>query len=157
MRILIVDDSGTTRKIVRQYLEEAGYQNVDEAADGDTAWFKIMDGKIPFNLVISDWHMPKVSGLDLLRRIRTTKSTSELPVILVTAERKQDEVTKAIALGVNYYLVKPFEPEALVKLVDKIRRAIETKDDADLDQYNLERQRLARKTSPLPSIDTKEN
>lgn len=144
MRILVVDDCGATRRIVRRYLEDFGYQRIEEAADGDNAWFKILEAKAPFELVISDWHMPRVTGLDLLRRIRTSKQTANLPVILVTAERKQEEVKKAIELGVNNYLVKPFKPETLLAYIHRIIAEIDEEqeeEDGDLAQRKLEDQR----------------
>ncbi len=119
-RILLVDDSGTTRKISKKALSELGYTNIIEASDGALAWELIVQGNPPVDIVISDWHMPNMTGLELLTKIRRTPETKTLPVIMVTAERNKEEVMKIISLGAQGYLAKPFDQSALQKLVDKI-------------------------------------
>lgn len=119
-RILIVDDSATTRKIVKKYLNDFGYTFLDEAPDGSAAWEKINGAHPAYKLIITDWHMPKLQGIELLEKIRNQKKTAKLDVILVTAERNVDEVKRAIALQVTSYLVKPFEPDTLIKSLEKI-------------------------------------
>ncbi|MGK5086250.1 response regulator [Bdellovibrionota bacterium FG-2] len=119
-RILLVDDSGTTRKISKKALSELGYSNIIEAADGEAAWQLIVQGNPPVQLVITDWHMPKLTGLQLLENIRRHPETKNLPVVMVTAERNKEEVAKIVKLGAQGYLVKPFDQAALQKFVDKI-------------------------------------
>ncbi len=119
-RILLVDDSATTRKISKKALGELGFQNIVEAADGEAAWQLIVQGNPPFELVVLDWHMPKMTGIEVLENIRKHPETKALPVVMVTAERNKDEILKVAKLGVQGYLVKPFDQLMLQKTVEKI-------------------------------------
>lgn len=117
-RILVVDDSNTTRKILRKILTETGLANIDEAADGLEAWGKLAGGGPAYGLVFCDWHMPGLDGLQLLQKVRQHEALRTLPFIMTTAERKKPEVEKAVLAGATWYVVKPFDPET-------IRRALQ--------------------------------
>ncbi len=108
-RILVVDDSSTSRKISRHCLSMIGYLNVDEAIDGQLAFTKLFCSKPPFELVIVDWHMPNMSGFEMLKKVRLTPELKNLPVILATGERNPVEITAAIKEGVSGYIIKPFD------------------------------------------------
>jgi len=145
-RILVVDDSATTRKILRKYLAELGYSHTEESSDGAMAWTRIVGTSPKFGLIIADWHMPNLSGLDLLKKIRATEETKELPVILVTAERNRDEVEKAIRSGVTGYIVKPFDPDTLAKALKEIgTKKMEETSQADEEQLRLDEEREKRR------------
>ena len=111
MRILIVDDYSTMLRILRNLLRQLDLQNVDEAADGEEALFKLRKEK--FELVISDWNMQPMTGLDLLRQVRADEKLNSLPFIMVTAESKTENVIVAKQAGVSNYIVKPFNAETL--------------------------------------------
>lgn len=119
MRILVVDDFQTMRRIIINLLRQLGFNNVVEAADGALAYEKINDDNI--DMVISDWNMPNMSGIDLLRKLRAEEKYKTLPFIMVTAEGKKENVIAAVQAGVNNYIVKPFNAatlkEKLVKVV----------------------------------------
>jgi two-component system chemotaxis response regulator CheY len=110
-RILIVDDSSTMRRIIHSALNSLGYADVEEVPSGAAALQRIRAGGI--SLVISDWAMPEISGLDLLRAIRSDKAHGRLPVLMVTGNGGESDIVEAIAAGVDGYLIKPFPPEAL--------------------------------------------
>lgn len=118
-RILVVDDSATTRKLSRHYLACAGFQNVEECEDGGAALQKVTNSPPPFDLVIADWHMPVMTGIEMLKKIRASKDFKALPVILVTGERNAAEVGNAVKEGVSGYVVKPFDSDALYKAMKK--------------------------------------
>jgi len=118
-KIMIVDDSRSIRAFISAHLIEGGYKNVDEESDGEQAWSKLIAANPPFDLVISDWHMPNLSGMGLLQKIRATSKTKSLAVIMSTTERNKDEIVKSLQLGVNAYLIKPYEPAALISAVQK--------------------------------------
>ncbi len=111
MPILIVDDYKTMLRIIRNLLSQLGFTNVEEATDGEAALAK-MEGK-EFKLVISDWNMEPMSGLELLKTIRANPATAKLPFIMITAETKVDNVIVAKKAGVNNYIVKPFNAATL--------------------------------------------
>ncbi|MCR6644224.1 MAG: response regulator [Terricaulis sp.] len=111
MSILIVDDYKTMLRIVRSLLEQLGFRNVDEATDGKSAFDMI--AARPYGLVISDWNMQPVTGLDLLKRVRANASTANLPFIMVTAEARTENVVAARQAGVNNYIIKPFTQAVL--------------------------------------------
>lgn len=129
-RILVVDDSNTTRKILRKILGEAGHSRVEEAADGNEAWVRLTDPGAGFSVVFCDWHMPGLDGLQLLERIRNSELLQTLPVIMTTAERKREEVERAVTAGATWYVVKPFDPDtirrALAKALDGAHSATAT-------------------------------
>ena len=111
MRVVIVDDYTTMLRILRNLLRQLEINNVDEANDGDTAYHLMQ--KNPPDLVISDWNMVPVTGLDLLRRVRADAKLKHIPFIMVTAESKPENVIAAKQAGVNNYIVKPFNAETL--------------------------------------------
>lgn len=118
-RILVVDDALTSRKQSRNCLAMAGYFNVDECADGQAALSKVKGGSPPIELVVADWHMPVMSGFEMLKRLRATPETKKLPVILVTGEKNKDEVVSAMREGLSGYLVKPMTPDVFFKALKK--------------------------------------
>jgi two-component system chemotaxis response regulator CheY len=113
IRVLVVDDMSTMRKIVSKILKDMGFTNIVEAADGALAWEAINKSPEPIGLIISDWNMPNCSGLDLLRKVRTDAKTKRTPFLLVTAEAEQHQVAEAVKAGVDQYVVKPFSKDAL--------------------------------------------
>jgi len=118
-KIMIVDDSRSIRTFVSTHLFEGGYKNTDEASDGEQAWLKLNAANPPFDLVITDLHMPNLSGMGLLRKIRVSSKTKSLAVIMSTSERTKEEIIKSVQLGVSAYLLKPYEPVALIAAVQK--------------------------------------
>ena len=118
MKFLVVDDFSTMRRIVRNLLKELGFSNVHEAEDGVDALKKLRAES--FDFVVSDWNMPNMTGIDLLREIRKDDALKHLPVLMVTAEAEKDKVVTAIKAGVNNYVVKPFTAEILKEKMDKI-------------------------------------
>ena len=111
MPILIVDDYKTMLRIIRNLLKQLGFDNVDEATDGSAALHKLREK--PFSLVISDWNMEPMTGLQLLKEVRSDQKLKEMPFIMVTAESKTDNVIAAKAAGVSNYIVKPFNAATL--------------------------------------------
>ena len=118
IKILIVDDFATMRKIVRNQLGQLGFKNLDEADDGATALPKIQSGGIQF--IVCDWNMPKMSGLDLLKTIRADENTKNIPFLMVTAEALKENIVAAIQAGVSDYVVKPFTAQVLEEKINKI-------------------------------------
>jgi two-component system chemotaxis response regulator CheY len=118
MRILVVDDFPTMRRIIRSLLRELGFSNVEEAEDGGDAMSKLK--KSPFELVISDWNMPNVDGLEMLQQIRASDDLKALPVLMVTAEAKKENIIAAAKAGANGYVVKPFTAATLEEKLNKI-------------------------------------
>lgn len=115
MRFLLVDDSGTMRKIQRRTLEKLGFCDVLEAEDGEQA-LEVIAHRPP-DVVLTDWNMPKMNGLELVKAIR--QSNRSMPILMVTTEAQKSRVLEAISAGINDYLIKPFTPESLAA---KIRR-----------------------------------
>ncbi len=118
MKILIVDDFATMRRIIRNLLRELGFTNTHEADDGDTALPMLQSGN--FDFVVSDWNMPRMTGLDLLRAVRADVNLNELPVLMVTAESKRERIVEAAEAGVNGYVVKPFTAGTLEEKINEI-------------------------------------
>jgi two-component system, chemotaxis family, chemotaxis protein CheY len=118
MTILTVDDFSTMRRIIRNILRQLGYNNIVEADDGLAA-MKVLESQ-DVDFVISDWNMPNMSGLELLKAIRATDKLQKIPVLLVTAEALKDNVVEAVKAGVNGYIVKPFTAEVLKDKIDSI-------------------------------------
>jgi two-component system chemotaxis response regulator CheY len=120
MKILVVDDFSTMRRIVRNLLVELGFTNtlIQEADDGENAM--IMLRSQPFDLVVTDWNMPNMTGIDLLRAIRAEAALKGLPVLMVTAENNRDQIIAAAQAGVNGYVVKPFTAVTLREKLTKI-------------------------------------
>lgn len=121
MKILIVDDSPTMRRIVSNALRENGYTDLVEAEDGQDALTKLADAA--FDLVITDWNMPNMNGLQLTHAIRNHPRLSALPIVMVTTRGLKDDVITAMQAGVNSYVVKPFTPDVLR---DKILLVVKT-------------------------------
>jgi two-component system, chemotaxis family, chemotaxis protein CheY len=118
MKILVVDDFQTMRRIIRNYLRQLGFNNVEEAEDGDVALAKLHEA--PFDFVITDWNMPKMTGIDLLKAIRSQNNFRNIPVLIITAEAEKENVVQAAQAGVNDYIVKPFTPEVLQAKIERI-------------------------------------
>ncbi|WP_110687231.1 chemotaxis response regulator CheY [Salinicola aestuarinus] len=118
MRILVVDDFPTMRRIVRSLLKELGFENVEEAEDGQEALTKLRAGG--FEFVVSDWNMPNLDGLEMLKIIRQEDGLSSLPVLMVTAEAKKENIIAAAQAGANGYVVKPFTAATLEEKLNKI-------------------------------------
>ncbi len=118
IRILVVDDMSTMRRIIKTILNQLGYTNIDEAENGKQALAKLKNEKYDF--VITDWNMPEMDGLSLVKAIRSDEELKSLPVLMVTAEAKKENVMEALKAGVNNYIVKPFTPEVLKEKMEKI-------------------------------------
>jgi len=118
MRILIVDDFSTMRRIVKNLLGDLGFTNTAEAEDGHAALAMLQSQ--PFDFVVTDWNMPGMSGIDLLRTVRADERLKHLPVLMVTAEAKRDQIIEAAQAGVNGYVVKPFTAQVLKEKIEKI-------------------------------------
>jgi two-component system chemotaxis response regulator CheY len=121
MKILTVDDFSTMRRIIRNMLRQLGYTNVVEAENGVEALSLLQREKVDF--VISDWNMPHMNGLDLLKAIRADANLKPIPVLLITAEALKEYVVEAVKAGVNNYIVKPFTTETLKEKIDTIFKA----------------------------------
>jgi two-component system, chemotaxis family, chemotaxis protein CheY len=125
MKILVVDDFPTMRRIVRNLLKELGYSNVDEAEDGAAGLARLRSGSYEF--VISDWNMPNLDGLAMLKEIRADANLAHLPVLMVTAESKKENIIAAAQAGASGYVVKPFTAatldEKLNKILEKMAKA----------------------------------
>jgi len=118
LNILVVDDFPTMRRIVRNLLKELGFENIDEAEDGAVALEKLRAGQYQF--VVSDWNMPNMDGLTMLQNIRTDTALAKLPVLMVTAEAKKENIVAAAQAGANGYVVKPFTAATLEEKLNKI-------------------------------------
>jgi len=118
LKILVVDDFPTMRRIVRNLLKELGFENVDEAEDGAMALDKLRTGG--FQFVVSDWNMPNLDGLEMLKQIRLDPNLKSLPVLMVTAEAKKENIVAAAQAGANGYVVKPFTAATLEEKLNKI-------------------------------------
>jgi len=118
MKFLVVDDFSTMRRIIKNLLHDLGYPNVSEADDGKTALPMLQQGG--FDFLISDWNMPGMSGLDLIKAVRSDEKLAKLPVLMLTAEAKREQIIEAAQAGVNGYVIKPFTAETLKEKLDKI-------------------------------------
>lgn len=118
MKILIVDDFSTMRRIIKNLLRDLGYNNTAEADDGSTALPMLKNGN--FDFLITDWNMPTMTGIDLLKAVRADEHLKTLPVLMVTAEAKRDQIVEAAQVGVNSYIIKPFTADTLKEKIDKI-------------------------------------
>jgi len=118
MKILIVDDFSTMRRIIKNLLRDLGYVNTDEADDGNTALPMLQSTS--FDFLITDWNMPGMTGIDLLKAVRADGKLVNLPVLMVTAEAKREQIIEAAQAGVNGYVVKPFTAAALKEKIEKI-------------------------------------
>lgn len=118
IKVLVVDDFATMRRILKNILKQLGFTNITEADDGTSALEELK--KNNFDLIISDWNMPKMTGLELLKRVRSDDSLKEIPFLMVTAEAQKQNVIEAVQAGVSNYVVKPFTAEAISDKLQKI-------------------------------------
>jgi two-component system chemotaxis response regulator CheY len=122
MKILVVDDFSTMRRIIKNLLKDLGFANIQEADDGSTALPMLQQGD--FDFVVTDWNMPGMQGIDLLRAIRADANLKHIPVLMVTAEAKKEQIIAAAQAGVNGYVIKPFTAatlkEKLIKIFERL-------------------------------------
>jgi two-component system chemotaxis response regulator CheY len=118
MKVLVVDDFATMRRIIKNVLKQIGFGNIMEADDGTTALPIIKENNI--DLIISDWNMPKMNGLDLLKTVRKEEETKDVPFVMVTAEAQKENVVQAVQAGVSNYIVKPFTVDAVKEKLSQI-------------------------------------
>jgi two-component system chemotaxis response regulator CheY len=123
MRILIVDDFSTMRRIVKNLLNDLGFSNTAEAEDGNAALAALRASK--FDFVVTDWNMPGMTGIELLKEIRADASLAKMPVLMVTAEAKREQIIEAAQAGVNGYIIKPFTAATLQEKLTKIFERLE--------------------------------
>jgi len=123
MKILIVDDFSTMRRIIKNLLRDLGFTNTVEADDGLTAWPILEQGGIDF--LVTDWNMPGMQGIDLLKKVRADEKLGSMPVLMVTAETKREQIIEAAQAGVNGYIVKPFTAGTLKEKIDKIFQRVD--------------------------------
>ena len=121
LRFLVVDDYSTMRRIIKNLLQDLGYENISEADDGKTALPMLQSGG--FDFVVTDWNMPSMPGLDLLKAIRADAKLKDLPVLMVTAEAKREQIVEAAQAGVSGYVIKPFNANTLKEKLEKILKA----------------------------------
>lgn len=124
MKILIVDDFSTMRRIIKNLMRDLGFNNTSEADDGKTALPMLQNGD--FDFLITDWNMPGMQGIDLLKAVRADQKLAKLPVLMVTAEAKREQIVEAAQAGVNGYVVKPFTAATLKEKIDKIFERIDS-------------------------------
>ncbi len=118
MKILIVDDFATMRRIVKNILTQLGFKHFIEADDGSVAWDILQKEKVDF--IVSDWNMPNMTGIDLLKKVRADERFKDLPFLMVTAEAQKENIVEAVKARVSNYIVKPFTPETLSEKIEKI-------------------------------------
>lgn len=118
IKILVIDDFPTMRRIIRNLLKDLGFESVDEAEDGQQGLEKLRNGS--FDLVVSDWNMPNMDGLTMLKEIRADENLAKIPVLMVTAEAKKENIIAAAQAGANGYVVKPFTAATLEEKLNKI-------------------------------------
>ena len=122
MKFLVVDDFATMRRIIKSVLNELGYSNVTEADDGSTALPLLRDGA--FDFLITDWNMPGMPGLELLKAVRANEKLAKMPVLMLTAEAQRDQIVAAAKAGVSGYIIKPFTADVLKKKLTAILSTI---------------------------------
>jgi two-component system chemotaxis response regulator CheY len=118
LRILVVDDFSTMRRIVKNLLQDLGFTNMSEAENGQAALSLLKSH--PFDFVVTDWNMPGMTGIELLKSIRADPALAKIPVLMVTAEAKREQIVEAAQSGVNGYIIKPFTADALKEKLNKI-------------------------------------
>lgn len=123
MKILIVDDFSTMRRIIKNLLRDLGFTNTSEADDGQTALPMLQNGN--FDFLVTDWNMPGMTGIELLRVVRADDRLKDMPILMVTAEAKRDQIVEAAQAGVNGYVVKPFTAAVLKEKIEKIFERVE--------------------------------
>lgn len=122
-KILVVDDMKTMRMVMKKVLKDIGFSNIAEADDGASAWPIIEEARNsgePFQLILSDWNMPKMPGIELLKKVRSDVKIKETPFLLVTAECEKDQVVSALQAGVNNYIVKPFTADMVKQKLTEV-------------------------------------
>ncbi len=119
MKLLIVDDSSTMRRIIKNTLQRLGYDDILEAEHGLQAW-ELLDTIDDINILITDWNMPEMNGLDLVKKVRGDQRFIDIPIIMVTTEGGKAEVITALKAGVNNYIVKPFTPQVLKEKLEVV-------------------------------------
>jgi len=124
MKILVVDDFSTMRRIIKNLLRDLGFTNTEEADDGVTALPMLQTGR--FDFLVTDWNMPGMTGLDLLKEVRKDANLVSMPVLMVTAESKREQIIEAAQAGVNGYVVKPFTAATLKEKIDKIVERVDS-------------------------------
>ena len=118
MRVLIVDDFATMRRILKNILKQIGFTNISEADDGKSALMELKKEK--YNLILCDWNMPEMSGLELLKKMRSDDGLKDIPFVMVTAEAQKDNIIEAVKSGESSYIVKPFTAETIGEKLKKI-------------------------------------
>ncbi|WP_255664930.1 response regulator [Luteitalea sp. TBR-22] len=118
MRFLVVDDSSTMRRIIINTLNKIGYTDIVEAGNGREGIDRVSEG--PVDLVITDWNMPEMNGIEFIRALRTMDGKDKLPVLMVTTNAAKDDIVEALRAGVNNYVVKPFTPETIKEKIDAV-------------------------------------
>jgi len=118
MQVLIVDDMQTMRRIMKNVLKQIGFSNITEADDGKTALAEMK--KKQFDLVLCDWNMPEMTGIDLLKALRADEAFKSIPFVMITAEAKKENIVEAVKAGVNNYIVKPFTAETVSEKLKKV-------------------------------------
>jgi two-component system chemotaxis response regulator CheY len=119
MKILVVDDSSTMRRIIKNTLGRLGHKDILEAEDGAVAW-KVMGENEDIDILVTDWNMPEMNGLELVQKVRAEEKYADLPIIMVTTEGGKTEVITALKAGVNNYIVKPFTPQVLQEKLEAV-------------------------------------
>ena len=118
MKVLIVDDFATMRRILRNILKQIGFTDIAEADDGNTALKELKKGK--YDLILCDWNMPEMPGIDLLKTLKADDQLKDIPFIMVTAEAQKDNIIEAVKTGVSSYIVKPFTAETVSEKLKKV-------------------------------------
>jgi two-component system chemotaxis response regulator CheY len=118
MRFLIVDDSSTMRRIIINTLNKLGHQDVQEAGNGKEGLERLTSGSV--DMIITDWNMPEMSGIDFIRAVRTSSNVKDVPVLMVTTNAAKDDIVEALKAGVNSYVVKPFTPETMKEKIEAV-------------------------------------
>ena len=118
IKVLVVDDFATMRRIIKGVLKQLGFSNIVEAEDGDVALEELK--REDYDLILADWNMPNMNGLDLLKAVRSDKKLKRIPFIMVTAEGQKDNILEAVKAGVSNYVIKPFTPETINEKLKKV-------------------------------------
>ncbi len=119
MKFLVVDDSSTMRRIIKNTLGRLGYKDILEAEDGAAAW-DIMEKNPEIDVLVTDWNMPEMNGLELVKKVRSKEMFEDMPIIMVTTEGGKAEVITALKAGVNNYIIKPFTPQVLKEKLEAV-------------------------------------
>jgi two-component system chemotaxis response regulator CheY len=119
LKVLVVDDSSTMRRIIKNTLSRLGYTDLLEAEDGEVAW-EILEPSDDIGILVTDWNMPNMNGLELVKKVRAEDKYIDMPIIMVTTEGGKAEVITALKAGVNNYIVKPFTPQVLKEKLEAV-------------------------------------